>query len=71
MAALINSLNGKHYFQLAYLHGKYQSLIALNCRSRSDFGDYPVPVLVAYHLMTSYYFYCLSITYYPMSIKWQ
>jgi hypothetical protein len=41
--------------------------ILLTCRSRSD---YPVPVLVAYHLMTSYYFYYPSITLYSMSIKW-
>ena len=33
-----------------------------SCRSRSDFAYYPVPVLVVYHLMTSYYFYYLLPT---------
>ena len=40
------------------------------CRSRSDLDNCPVPILVAYHLMTSYYFYYPSITLYSMSIKW-
>ena len=40
------------------------------CRSRSDLDNCPVPILVAYHLMTSYYFYYPSITLYLMSIKW-
>ena len=50
---------------------KQCALIPFTTSPFINLGDYLVPILVAYHLITLYYFYYLSITYYPMSIKWQ